>query len=201
MAVRPLVHVGDPVLRTPTTPIAAHELGSAEVQGLIDDLIDTMHDAGGAGIAATQIGSSLRVAIAEVGPHTRARYPYKPLIPLTVLVNPTLEPLEEEGTEPIIEGCLSVPVIRGELPRWTAVRVRWLDRDGGEHDEVLRGVTAGTFQHEVERGPYAGQHILGGWRLHTRHDLAVDDQDRVGIGATDVDADPLHDAHCPSTVV
>ena len=150
MAVRPLVHVGDPVLRTPTTPIAADELGSAEVQWLIDDLIDTMHDAGGAGIAATQIGASLRVAIAEVGPHTRARYPYKPLIPLTVLVNPTLEPLEEEGTEPIIEGCLSVPVIRGELPRWTAVRVRWLDRDGGEHDEVLRGVTAGTFQHEVD---------------------------------------------------
>ncbi|WP_108666056.1 peptide deformylase [Euzebya rosea] len=150
MAVRPLVHVGDPVLRTPTTPIAVEDLGSAAVQGLIDDLIDTMHDAGGAGIAATQIGASLRVAIAEVGPHTRERYPYKPLIPLTVLVNPTLEPIEEEGTEPIIEGCLSVPAIRGELPRWTAVRVRWLDRAGGEHDEVVRGVTAGTFQHEVD---------------------------------------------------
>ncbi len=149
MSVRPLVHIGDPVLRVPTTPVPVDAIGSAEVQGLIDDLIDTMHDAGGAGIAAPQIGSSLRVAVAEVDAHTRARYPYKPLIPLTVLVNPQLEVLEE-GEEQINEGCLSVPGVRGVLPRAVAVRVRWRDRDGTAHDEVKRGVTAGTFQHECD---------------------------------------------------
>lgn len=149
MSVRPLVHIGDPVLRVPTTPVPLDEIGSAAVQRLIDDLIDTMHDAGGAGIAAPQIGSSLRVAIAEVDEHTRSRYPYKPLIPLTVMVNPVLTVLDE-GYEQINEGCLSVPGVRGVLPRAVAARVAWLDRDGTEHDEVKRGVTAGTFQHECD---------------------------------------------------
>lgn len=149
MSVRPLVHIGDPVLRVPTTPVPPDAIASAAVQQLVDDLIDTMHDAGGAGIAAPQIGSSLRVAIVEVDAHTRARYPYKPLIPLTVLVNPVLGVLDE-GEEQINEGCLSVPGIRAVLPRAVAVRVQWLDRDGNAHDEVKRGVTAGTFQHECD---------------------------------------------------
>lgn len=150
MSVRPLVHVGDPVLRVPTQLVPPAALASAEVRGLIQDLIDTMRDANGAGIAAPQIGSSLRIAIAEVTPeHTATRYPYKPPIPLTVLVNPVLTPLDE-GTETINEGCLSVPGLRGELRRHVAVRVRWMDEEGQEHDQVKRGVTAGTFQHECD---------------------------------------------------
>lgn len=147
VSVRPLVHVGDPVLRVPTRPVTTEELPSADIQALIADLIDTMRDANGAGIAAPQIGVSLRIAIAEVTPeHTATRYPYKPPIPLTVLVNPVLTPLEE-GTETINEGCLSVPGLRGELQRHVAVQVQWLDREGVAHDEMKRGVTAGTFQH------------------------------------------------------
>ena len=149
MSVRPLVHIGDPVLRVPTTPVQPEDIASPAVQQLVDDLIDTMRDAGGAGIAAPQIGSSLRVAIAEVDTHTRARYPYKPLIPLTVLINPVLTVLDE-GHEQINEGCLSVPGIRGVLPRAVSVRVQWLDRDGNTHDQVKHGVTGGTFQHECD---------------------------------------------------
>jgi peptide deformylase len=77
------------------------------------------------------------------------RYPYKPPEPLTVMVNPSLEPIGTETIE-INEGCLSVPDLRGSLRRDLAVRVRYLDREGEEHEEVKRGLTAGSFQHEVD---------------------------------------------------
>jgi peptide deformylase len=86
--------------------------------------------------------------VVEVEPGN-PRYPYKPPIPLTVMVNPVLEPVGGETVE-INEGCLSVPDLRGTVDRHEAVRVRYLDRDGVEHDEVRRGLTAGTFQHEVD---------------------------------------------------
>ena len=76
------------------------------------------------------------------------RYPYKPPIPLTVAVNPVIEPLDDELVE-INEGCLSVP-LRGNVSRHVTIRVRYQDRDGVEHDEVKRGLTAGTWQHEVD---------------------------------------------------
>ena len=114
---------------------------------MIDDLVETMRAAGGAGLAANQVHELLRIAVVEVDHNPR--YPYKPPIPLTVLVNPVLEPVGEETVE-INEGCLSVPDMRGELERHVEVRVRYLDRDGNEHDEVKRGLTAGTFQHEVD---------------------------------------------------
>ncbi len=90
----------------------------------------------------------MRVAVVEIEPDN-PRYPYKPPFPLTVLVNPVLEPLGEKVVE-INEGCLSVPDLRGEVPRHLAVRVRYLDREGEERERVLRGLTAGTFQHEVD---------------------------------------------------
>ena len=89
-----------------------------------------------------------RIAIVEVEPGN-PRYPYKPAIPLTVIVNPVLEPVGDETVE-ITEGCLSVPDLRGSVERHVAVRVRYLDRDGVEHDEVRCGLTAGTFQHEID---------------------------------------------------
>ncbi|HEV7750071.1 MAG TPA: peptide deformylase [Baekduia sp.] len=147
MSVREIVTVGDPVLRQRAREITRDELASPEVQQLIDDLIDTMRAAGGAGIAANQIGDLRRVAVVEV--KDNPRYPYKPPIPLTVLVNPTIEPVGAELVA-INEGCLSVPDLRGELERHVSIRVRRLDRDGGEHDEIRRGLTAGTFQHEVD---------------------------------------------------
>src|SRR5919106_5576195 len=114
MTIRKIATVGHPVLRQRTREVTPDELASAEVQRLIDDLIDTMRDAHGAGIAANQVHEPIRVAIAEVD--RNPRYPYKPPIPLTVLVNPFVEPLDDE-TVAINEGCLSVPGIRGELER------------------------------------------------------------------------------------
>jgi peptide deformylase len=147
MTVRPIRTVGDPVLRTPATEIDPGEIGSTAVQALIDDLVDTMHDANGAGLAAPQIGESVRIAVIEVDHNPR--YPYKPPIPLTILVNPRIEPVDDEMVE-INEGCLSVPNLRGNVFRHVNVRVRWLDRDGVAHDELRHGLTAGTFQHECD---------------------------------------------------
>lgn len=147
MSVRSIVPVGDPVLRRRARDVSASELRSDATQQLIDDMIDTMRAAGGAGLAANQVGEPVRIVVIEVD--RNRRYPYKPPIPLTVLVNPSLEPVDGE-TVTINEGCLSVPDLRGELVRHVTVRVRYLDRDGAERDEVKRGLTAGTFQHEVD---------------------------------------------------
>jgi peptide deformylase len=176
VAVREIVTIGDPVLRTRAREIPPDELGSPEVQGLIDDLIDTKRAAEGAGLAANQIGETLRVAVAEVH-GTNPRYPYKPPIPLCVMVNPAIEPVGDETLE-INEGCLSVPDLRGYLERHAAVRVRYLDRDGKEHAEVKRGLTAGTFQHEVDHldgvlfVDRADPRTLSTWQQYERHQQA-----------------------------
>ena len=146
MTIRKIAQIGHPVLRQLAREVSADELRDPATQRLIDDLIDTMRDAHGAGIAAPQVHESVRIAVVEVDGNPR--YPYKPPIPLTVLVNPVLEPIGTETVE-INEGCLSVP-LRGDLRRHVTVRVRYTDRDGGWHDEVKRGLTAGTFQHEVD---------------------------------------------------
>ena len=147
MTVRPIVQVGHPVLREPTREVTPDELASPEVQTLVDDLVDTMRHAGGAGLAANQVGEGVRIAVVEVDGNPR--YPYKPPIPLTVVVNPVLEPVDDEVVA-INEGCLSVPDLRGTLDRHVTVRVRYLDRHGAPHDDVKRGLTAGTFQHECD---------------------------------------------------
>src|SRR5581483_822203 len=129
--------------------VSETELASPAVQRLIDELIDTKRAADGAGLAANQIGELVRIAVIEVPAAGSARYPYKPPIPLTVIVNPVIEPLDDEQVL-INEGCLSVPGLRGEVPRHVNVRVRHLDRDGVPRDEIRRGLTAGNFQHEVD---------------------------------------------------
>lgn len=147
MARREILHVGHPLLRERSREITREELASPGVQQLIDDMIETMRAANGAGIAAPQVGELLRIATIEVG--SNPRYPYKPPIPLTVLVNPVVEPIGEERVE-INEGCLSVPDLRGNVMRWVDVRVRYWDRHGEAHEEHKRGLTAGTFQHELD---------------------------------------------------
>src|SRR3954447_16201066 len=148
MTVLPIVTVGDPVLRERAREIDPEELRSSEVQRLIDDMIETKRAANGAGIAANQVGDTRRIAVVEVQPGN-PRYPYKPAVPLTVMVNPVLEPVGDETAE-INEGCLSVPGLRGTVQRHMRVRVRYMDRDGSEHVEERGGLTAGTFQHEVD---------------------------------------------------
>jgi peptide deformylase len=147
MAVREILHVGNPLLRERSREVTREELASPAMQQLIDDLIDTMHAANGAGIAAPQVGELVRIATIEV--NSNPRDPYKPRIPLTIVVNPVIEPLDDELVE-VNEGCLSVPDMRGNVMRNVNIRVRWWDRDGNEYDEVRRGLTAGTFQHECD---------------------------------------------------
>ena len=148
MSVREIVEIGHPVLRERSRELTREELRSAEIQGLIDDLIETRRAADGAGLAANQVGVAVRIAVAEIE-GVNPRYPYKPPIPLTVIVNPTIEPLDDELFE-VNEGCLSVPGLRGDLRRQVAIRLRYLDREGAEHEEIKRCLTAGTFQHEVD---------------------------------------------------
>jgi len=148
VSVREIVEIGHPVLRERAREVAPDELRSDAVQGLIDDMIETMRAANGAGLAANQVAEPLRIAVVEVR-EGNPRYPYKPPVPLTVVVNPVIEPLDDE-VEQINEGCLSVPNLRGEVPRHVSIRLRYTDRDGAEQEEVRRGLTAGTFQHELD---------------------------------------------------
>jgi peptide deformylase len=146
VAVREIVTIGHPVLRERARPVG-DQLGTAEVQSLIDDLVDTMRAVGGAGLAAPQVGVPLRVYVAEV--RDNPRYPYKPEMPLRVLVDPAVRPLSDETFE-VIEGCLSIPALRGRLRRHAEVEVSYLDREGARHVETIRGLSAGTFQHEQD---------------------------------------------------
>ena len=146
MTVRPILTIGNPELRIVAEAVDPNDITSPATQQLIDDLIDTMRDANGAGLAATQIGAHVRIAVMEVGDNPR--YPYKPRMPLTVAINPIIEPIDDELVE-VNEGCLSVPM-RGNVHRYVNVRVRYHDRDGVEHDEIKRGLTAGTWQHECD---------------------------------------------------
>jgi peptide deformylase len=127
--------------------VTKEELASPRIQEFIDDLVETMFDANGAGIAANQVYFPVRICALHV--KDNPRYPYKPNIPLTVLVNPKLDLLEEE-TFLNYEGCLSVPNLRGEVPRCVRVRVRAWNRRGEELDFEAKGITAGTYQHEID---------------------------------------------------
>lgn len=148
MSVREIKIVGDPVLRERAPELDRERLATPQVQKLIDDLIETKRAANGAGLAATQLGELTRIAVVEVTPNN-PRYPYKPPVDLTVIVNPVIEPLDDELVE-INEGCLSVPNMRGTVQRHFAIKVRYLDRDGNAHEDVRKGLTAGTFQHETD---------------------------------------------------
>ncbi|MFT5276224.1 MAG: peptide deformylase, partial [Saprospiraceae bacterium] len=105
MAVREILQIGHPILAARADEVEVGEISSAKVQGWLDDMIDTMRDANGAGIAANQIGVAHRMFVIEIGDNPR--YPYKPTVPLTIAINPTIEFLTQETFESN-EGCLSV---------------------------------------------------------------------------------------------
>ena len=147
MTLLKIAQIGHPVLRQRAREISHEELARPETQQFIDDLVETMRDASGAGLAAIQVYNAVRIVAVEV--KDNPRYPYKPNIPLTILVNPVLEPLGEERFENY-EGCLSVPNLRGVVERWAEVHVTGLNRDGSVFDQVIRGLSAGTFQHECD---------------------------------------------------
>ncbi|MBL0215891.1 MAG: peptide deformylase [Myxococcales bacterium] len=151
MAIRKIAQIGHPVLRQTARDVSREQLASPAMQAFIDDLIETMRDADGAGLAAIQVYEPVRICAIEV--RNNPRYPYKPPIPLTILVNPVLTPVGDELFENN-EGCLSVPNLRAMVQRQVHVHVKAWDRHGNDIDETVHGLKAGTYQHEVD-------HLLG----------------------------------------
>jgi len=147
MAVRDIAQLGHPVLRKPAKEVPLDEIKTEAFQSFLDDLVETMRAANGAGLAAPQIFESIRVCALEV--HKNPRYPYKPDIPLTILINPVIEVLSDEVFDNY-EGCLSVPNLRGMVSRHAHIRVTALDRNGAPLELEVKGITAGTYQHEVD---------------------------------------------------
>jgi peptide deformylase len=137
--------MGHPLLREVAASVSA--FGTRELRELVADMDDTMRALDGAGLAAPQIGVPLRVVIFEVCGNPR--YPDAEDVPYTVLVNPVLEPLGEE-TDDGWEGCLSVPGLRGLVPRFRRLRYRGRDLDGNPIDRTVEGFHARVVQHEVD---------------------------------------------------
>ena len=145
MAVRPVLRMGDPVLLQRARPVERFD--TPELHELLRDMDDTMRAKSGAGIAAPQIGVSLQVVMFGVG--ANPRYPDAEQVPYTVLVNPVLEPIGEEMEEGW-EGCLSVPGMRGLVPRYTKLRYRGFDQHGKPIDRTVSDFHARVVQHEVD---------------------------------------------------
>jgi peptide deformylase len=155
MALRKIAQMGEPVLRQRARELSRSELLSEPVQVLLDDMVQTMRDANGAGIAAPQVYESLRVCVVELADNPR--YPDAPSMPLTFFVNPVVEPLvgspgalAPEESVLMYEGCLSVSGIRGQVRRPRRVRVAALDRTGAAFEVTLEGVLAAVIQHELD---------------------------------------------------
>ena len=145
MAVREILKMGDPRLLKVAAPVTAFD--TPELHALIADMFDTMAAANGAGLAAPQIGVDLQLVI--FGFDHNARYPDAPPVPRTVLINPTVTPVgnaEEEGWE----GCLSVPGLRGVVPRYFKVRYTGFDPHGRPIDREAEGFHARVVQHECD---------------------------------------------------
>ncbi|MCB4811669.1 peptide deformylase [Methylovorus menthalis] len=145
MPIRPVLRMGDPLLLQKAAPVTAFD--TPELQALIQDMEDTMAHMNGAGIAAPQIGVSLRVVIFGVGKNPR--YPDAEQVPYTVLINPTLQPVNDEQ-EDGWEGCLSVPGMRGIVPRYTRLHYTGFDQYGNPIDRLVSDFHARVVQHECD---------------------------------------------------
>ena len=142
-----VARMGHPILRQEAEPIPPEQITDPEIQDFIDDMIETMYEYDGAGLAAPQVHVSTQIVVMEVSQHPR--YPDAPAIPLTVYINPEITPLTEDMDEDW-EGCLSVPGLRGRVPRYTKIRLRAYDRDGQRVDFIAEGFHARVIQHECD---------------------------------------------------
>jgi peptide deformylase len=145
MAIREVLKMGDPRLLAIADPV--REFGTAELENLLADMRDTMQDLNGAGLAAPQIGVGLRVVI--FGMDYNPRYPEADPVPYTVLINPILTPIGSD-MEDGWEGCLSVPGMRGVVPRYRELRYTGVDASGQPIDRSVNGFHARVVQHEVD---------------------------------------------------
>jgi peptide deformylase len=149
MTIREILKMGDPRLLRVAQPV--REFDTPGLQALIDDMFDTMHAANGAGLAAPQIGVDLQLVI--FGFAHNVRYPEAPEVPRTVLINPLIVPLSDE-LEVGWEGCLSVPGLRGKVPRWARIRYSGVDPQGQAIEREADGFHARVVQHECD-------HLIG----------------------------------------
>jgi peptide deformylase len=155
MAIRKIAQLGEPVLRVPARPLTPDEIHSPFTRALTQDMIETMRDADGAGLAAPQVYEPLQLCVIEL--LNNKRYPNLDPIPLTTLINPVITPvldaagaLRDDEAMFVYEGCLSVPGLRGRVRRPRKVRVQALDADGRPLDFVWEGFHAAVVQHEVD---------------------------------------------------
>ena len=164
MTVRDILKMGDPRLLRVAKPV--NQFNTPELRSLIDDMFDTMHAANGAGLAAPQIGVDLALVI--FGFKRNDRYPDAPPVPETVLINPQITALgdeEEDGWE----GCLSVPGLRGVVPRFARIRYRGVDLEGRPLEREAEGFHARVVQHECD-------HLVG-----TLYPMRIRDFSRFGF--------------------
>lgn len=164
MTVREILKMGDPRLLRHAKPVEA--FGTSELKALLEDMFDTMKAANGAGLAAPQIGVDLQVVV--FGFQRNDRYPEAPPVPMTVLINPAIEPLSD-AMEDGWEGCLSVPGLRGVVPRFSHIRYRGVDEHGQPIDREAEGFHARVVQHECD-------HLVG-----TLYPMRIKDFSRFGF--------------------
>jgi peptide deformylase len=163
MAILKVARLGHPVLRQRAQPVPPGEIRAPATQRFIDDMIETMREYDGAGLAANQVHTLRQVAVIEV--QGNPRYPDAPQIPLTVVINPEITPLTDEMEEGW-EGCLSVPDMRGRVPRYTAVRLTCYDREAQRVDLVAKDFFSRVIQHETD-------HLFGVVYLDRMRDLST----------------------------
>src|SRR3990172_8016500 len=155
--------MGNPILRRMAEPVSRAELGTDRIQRLIDDMIETMREYDGVGLAAPQVHVSKQIAVIEA--KGSARYPDSPEIPLLGFINPSVVSMSKEKREGW-EGCLSVDNLRGRVPRSTRMEVKALDRHGKEIHLDASGFLAVVLQHEID-------HLMGHVYLDHMSDLST----------------------------
>ena len=152
MAVHEILKMGDARLLRLAQPVPTDALGSTKLHQLVADMFDTMQAVNGAGLAAPQIGVNWQLVIFGSG-QVNPRYPDAPTVPVTVLINPVISPVGDEQEEGW-EGCLSVPGLRGVVPRFKCIRYQGLSPDGSAIDRRVEGFHARVVQHECD-------HLIG----------------------------------------
>jgi peptide deformylase len=163
MSILKVARLGHPVLRNAASEVPVDQMGSPELLKLIRDMVETMIEYDGVGLAAVQVHEAKQIAVLEVA--NNPRYPDKPAVPLTVLINPKITPLSDELEEDW-EGCLSVPEMRGRVPRYKSIQVQALDAGGEEMVFEASGFHARVIQHEWD-------HLQGKVYLDRMRDLST----------------------------
>jgi peptide deformylase len=142
-----VAQLGHPILREIAKPVSVEKISSDEIQSLINDMIETMREYDGVGLAAPQVHVGLQIAVMEI--NDNSRYPEAASVPVTVFINPVITPLTTDTIE-IWEGCLSVAGLRGAVERPSKIRLQALDRNGSAVDQIYEGFPAVAIQHETD---------------------------------------------------